>query len=81
LTGSAVQAQNVGRRRKKAHALFSSRNEGWATPRDPFAKLDAEFGGFTLDPCATPENATCASFYTKEDATRPGQAVFSATYS
>ena len=48
------------------HALLSSRTEEWTTPRALFATLDAT-DGFTLDPCATPENATCASFYTKED--------------
>lgn len=37
----------------------------WATPQDLFDKLNAEFH-FTLDPCATPENAKCANFYTKE---------------
>lgn len=44
---------------------FSSRSDEWATPRWLFAQLDAEFG-FTLDPCATPENATCARFFTRE---------------
>ena len=29
--------------------------------------LDAEFGPFDLDPCATPENALCARFFTKAD--------------
>lgn len=37
----------------------------WATPQEVFDDLDAEFH-FTLDPCATPENAKCAKFYTKE---------------
>ena len=37
----------------------------WETPQDLFDKLNAEFH-FTLDPCATPENAKCAKFYTKE---------------
>jgi site-specific DNA-methyltransferase (adenine-specific) len=44
-------------------ALYSSRSEEWATPPDFFAALDAEFG-FTLDPCATPDNAKCRRFYT-----------------
>ena len=38
----------------------------WATPHDLFNKLDAEFH-FTLDPCASVENAKCAKFYTKEE--------------
>ena len=46
--------------------LYSSRSEEWATPPDFFASLDAEFG-FTLDPCATLENAKCTNFYTKTE--------------
>lgn len=37
----------------------------WATPQDLFDELDQEFG-FTLDVCATSENAKCATFFTKE---------------
>lgn len=45
--------------------LTSSNTDEWSTPQDLFDKLDATFH-FTLDPCATPENAKCAKFYTKE---------------
>ena len=45
--------------------LFSSNSEEWATPQDFFDKLDSEFN-FTLDPCATTENAKCKKFFTKE---------------
>lgn len=45
--------------------LTSSNTDEWATPQDLFDTLDATFH-FTLDPCATPENAKCAKFYTKE---------------
>lgn len=48
------------------NALFSSKSEEWATPQALFDELDKEFH-FTLDPCATPENAKCKKFYTKED--------------
>lgn len=44
---------------------MSTTNE-WSTPRDVFDDLDEEFG-FTLDPCATDENAKCEKYYTKED--------------
>ncbi len=44
---------------------FSSATDMHATPQDFFNKLDAEFG-FTLDVCASPENAKCRSYYTKE---------------
>ncbi len=36
--------------------MFSSATEEWATPQHIFDSLDREFN-FTLDPCATPENA------------------------
>lgn len=45
--------------------LTSSNTDEWSTPQDLFDALDATFH-FTLDPCATPENAKCAKFYTKE---------------
>lgn len=48
-----------------ATALLSSQTDEWATPQSLFEKLDATFH-FTLAPCATPENAKCAKFYTKE---------------
>jgi site-specific DNA-methyltransferase (adenine-specific) len=45
---------------------FSSQTNEWATPQDFFNELDKEFN-FTLDPCATKENAKCQKFYTFED--------------
>lgn len=46
--------------------LFSSKSEEWATPASVFNALDDEFH-FTLDVCATPENAKCQRFFTKQD--------------
>ncbi len=46
--------------------LFSSNSNEWATPTKFFEELNEEFH-FTLDPCATPENAKCKFFYTIED--------------
>ena len=46
--------------------LFTSSTNEWATPRAFFDALNAEFD-FTLDPCATPENAKCKNFYTIEN--------------
>lgn len=43
----------------------SSRNN-WSTPQELFDRLDAEFG-FTLDVCASAENAKCERYYTIED--------------
>lgn len=47
--------------------MFSSETDLWSTPQDFYDELDKEFH-FTLDPCATPENAKCKKYYTtKED--------------
>jgi phage N-6-adenine-methyltransferase len=46
--------------------LYSSASEEWPTPRAFFAKLDRRYQ-FTLDPCATAENATCPLYFTKAD--------------
>jgi phage N-6-adenine-methyltransferase len=43
--------------------IFTSRSEEWATPWPLFRLLDAEFH-FSLDACATAENAKCAKFHT-----------------
>lgn len=50
---------------KMTTGMTSSNTDEWATPQDLFDVLNATFH-FTLDPCATPENAKCAKFYTKE---------------
>tara|TARA_R100000781_G_scaffold90240_1_gene55744 strand:+ start:256 stop:729 length:474 start_codon:yes stop_codon:yes gene_type:complete len=45
---------------------YSSNTNEWATPDYLFKELDKEFN-FTLDPCATKENAKCKKYYTMED--------------
>jgi len=45
--------------------LFSSAQDEWETPDDLFKKLDEEFH-FTLDVCATKENAKCPAYFSKE---------------
>ena len=47
-------------------AMISSKSNEWETPNLLFGELDNEFH-FTLDPCATPENAKCARFYTQQE--------------
>jgi phage N-6-adenine-methyltransferase len=47
------------------NGLFTSKTDMWATPQDFFDKLNEEFS-FTLDPCATAENAKTWFYYTKE---------------
>ena len=46
--------------------VFSHDSDEWGTPQAFYDLLNEEFH-FTLDPCATAENAKCARFYTKED--------------
>jgi phage N-6-adenine-methyltransferase len=45
---------------------FSSKTDLWATPQKFFDKYDAIFN-FTLDVCATKDNAKCVAYYTIED--------------
>ena len=45
---------------------FKSIAFGWCSYSDFFSELNHEFG-FTLDACATSENAVCDKYYTIED--------------
>lgn len=45
---------------------YSSKTNEWSTPQDFFDELDKEFN-FTLDPCATSENAKCTKYFTVEE--------------
>ena len=45
---------------------FSSATVEWPTPQGVFNELNDEFG-FTLDPCATHENAKCEKYFTMDD--------------
>ena len=60
-------------------ACMTSKSQEWETPEWLFNELNNEFG-FTLDPCATPENAKCRNYYTvSEDGLKKswgGQRVF-----
>lgn len=44
---------------------FSSATGEWETPQALFDELAWLVGGFTLDPCATAQNAKCDRFFTK----------------
>jgi len=46
--------------------MMSSDSSEWGTPQSFFDRLD-EIYQFTLDAAASPENAKCEHFYTKED--------------
>jgi phage N-6-adenine-methyltransferase len=54
-------------REARSNVHFSSATAEWATPQFLFDELSDIYGGFTLDPCATPENAKCETFFTRED--------------
>lgn len=44
---------------------FSSKTDMWSTPQAFFDVVNGEFD-FDLDVCATPENAKCERYFTKE---------------
>jgi site-specific DNA-methyltransferase (adenine-specific) len=41
--------------------------DDWATPPEFIATLEAEFGTFDLDPCATDETAKARNYFTREE--------------
>lgn len=45
--------------------MFTSKTPEWETPQDFFDRLNKEFS-FTLDVCATKENAKCKKYFTLE---------------
>jgi len=47
-------------------AMVSSKSNEWETPQALFDELNREFH-FTLDPCATKDNAKCLRYFTIED--------------
>lgn len=46
--------------------MVSSKTNEWATPQKLYDYLNERFN-FTLDPCATDENAKCEKYYTIDD--------------
>lgn len=51
---------------RSVSAMMSAGRQDWETPPAFFAKLHREFG-FTLDVCASPENAKCGRFFGREE--------------
>jgi phage N-6-adenine-methyltransferase len=45
-----------------SRALFSSTKDNWETPPELFARLDRQWGPFTLDAAADHDNTKCAAF-------------------
>jgi phage N-6-adenine-methyltransferase len=60
-----LDASELAERRVMNSVLFSSATEEWATPQALFARLDRRYR-FTLDPCATSDNAKCPTYFTRE---------------
>ena len=50
----------------KLKGLMTSETNEWYTPKDFYDNLNQEFN-FTLDPCATEDNAKCDNFFTVDD--------------
>ena len=50
----------------RPQARLKTGMEDWSTPQSFFDSLDREFG-FTLDACATNENAKCLNYFTRDD--------------
>lgn len=46
--------------------MLSSEKMDWETPQDFFNELNKEFK-FTLDPCASKENAKCERYFTEKE--------------
>jgi site-specific DNA-methyltransferase (adenine-specific) len=46
---------------------FSSATDEWSTPQELFDALTWVYGEFSLDPCATADNAKCRRFFTRKD--------------
>jgi phage N-6-adenine-methyltransferase len=63
---SNAERQAAYRKRKKRFVHFKSESHEWSTPQVLFDNLDAEFG-FTLDVCASSENAKCERYYSKQE--------------
>jgi len=46
---------------------YSSATDEWSTPQELFDALSAKLGPFTLDACASAENAKCERYFTRAD--------------
>lgn len=61
-------AEDGGSQRTRRNCVhFSSASDDWETPQWFFDALSCVHGEFTLDPCATPENAKCKRFFTRQE--------------
>ncbi len=56
----------LGGMRAKNNGRYNGNGREWQTPPEVYDPLNREFC-FTLDPCATAENAKCARFFTEAE--------------
>lgn len=56
----------TGAAKTRNNGRYNGNGRHWATPPEIFEPLNREFQ-FTLDPCAQPHTAKCATFYTEQD--------------
>jgi phage N-6-adenine-methyltransferase len=63
--GASDNPAVLGGMRAKNNGRYNGNGREWATPPEVFEPLHAEFQ-FTLDACATPENAKLPRFYTEQ---------------
>lgn len=62
--GSTGNRAVLGCAKTRNNGRYNGNGREWETPPEVFQPLDAEFS-FTLDPCATPQNAKCVRFFTE----------------
>lgn len=62
---STDNAAVLGAAATRNNGRYNGNGRHWATPPEVFDPLDREFH-FTLDACATAENAKCPRFFTEE---------------
>lgn len=63
---TAALVREVVEQKRGMDVHYSSATDLWSTPQALFDELHREFK-FTLDVCATPENAKCENYFTEAD--------------
>jgi len=66
VNGQNGSSQEGKKKTRLNPGLFSSHTDEWATPMEVFTPLNKEFN-FDLDVCATPDNAKCPQYFTRQE--------------
>lgn len=66
MDGTAGYTREGGDGAMNHDVMFSSKTDMWATPQWLFDELNEQYN-FTIDVCATQENAKCTNFYSPEE--------------